>query len=69
MTMPVTLALQAAALAFALVLTGPTSLQPTEEKSTPVIRTAAPAETQRLHCRLYFGCAPAQKAGAESARD
>ena len=69
MTMPVTLALQAAALAFALVLTGPTYLHPTEERSTPVIRTAAPAEAQRLHCRLYFGCAPAQKAGTESTRD
>ena len=67
--MPVTLALQAAALAFALVLTGPTSLQPTEDRSTPVTWTAAPAEAQRLHCRLYFGCAPAQKVGAESARD
>jgi hypothetical protein len=69
MTMPVTLALQAAALAFALVLTGPTSLQPTEDRSTPVIRTATPAEAQRLHCQLYFGCAPAQKASTASAPD
>jgi hypothetical protein len=69
MTMPVTLALQAAALAFALVLTGPTSVQSTEGTSTPVIRTAMHAEAQRLHCRLYFGCAPAQKASAESARN
>ena len=69
MTMPVTLALQAAALAFALVLTGPTSLQSAEGASTPVIRTATRIEVQRLHCRLYFGCAPAHKADAESARN
>jgi hypothetical protein len=69
MTMPVTLALQAAALAFALVLTGPTSLQPTEGMPTPVIRTVAPAEAQRLHCRLYFGCAPARKVSVESVGD
>lgn len=60
--------LQAAALAFALVLTGPTSLQPTESTSPPVLRTAARAETQHLHCRLYFGCAPA-RASAENVRD
>jgi hypothetical protein len=69
MTMPVTLALQAAALAFALMLTEPTSLQSTEGTSTPVIRTATHTDALRLHCRLYFGCAPAQKASAESARD
>jgi hypothetical protein len=68
MTMPLTLALQAAALAFALLMTGPTSLQPAADTPGPV-RTAAPADLQRLHCRLYFGCAPVQKASAESIRD
>ncbi len=61
MTMPVTLALQAAALAFALLMTG-TSLQPTEQMR--VIRTVAPSGPRHLHCRLYFGCAPLQKADA-----
>jgi len=68
MTMPVTLALQAAALAFALLMTGPTSLQPAADRPR-LVRTAAPADPQRLHCRLYFGCAPVQKAGAEIIRD
>lgn len=67
MTMPVTLALQTAALAFALLVTGPTSLQPTE-RTPHLIRTVAPSESRRLHCRLYFGCAPVQKTAAESAR-
>jgi hypothetical protein len=69
MTMPVTLALQAAALAFALVWTGPTSIQPTEGTSPPVTRTAAHVEAQHLHCRLYFGCAPAQKVSAVGVKD
>jgi hypothetical protein len=64
-----TLALQAAALAFALLMAAPASLQPAESMPSAVIRTAAPPDPQRLHCRLYFGCAPMQKASAESARD
>jgi hypothetical protein len=68
MTMPVTLALQAAALAFALLLSGPTS-QPTEDAPKPVVRTSMPADAQRLHCRLYFGCAPAQKVSAVGVKD
>jgi hypothetical protein len=64
-----TLDLQAAALAFALLMTAPASLQPAEGTPRPVIRTAGPADPQRLHCRLYFGCAPEQKASAERARD
>ena len=66
--MPVTLTLQAAALAVALLMTGPASLQPIDQ--TPaVIRTVAPVASQHLHCRLYFGCAPVHRASAERARD
>jgi hypothetical protein len=69
MNLSVTFALQAATLAFALLMTVPASVPPTGDEPTRVIRTAAPAEAQRLHCRLYFGCAPVQRVSAESARD
>jgi len=66
--MPVSGALQAAALAFALLMTGPTPLQPSQETTKSILHTAR-RESQRLHCRLYFGCAPIQKTSAESAED
>jgi hypothetical protein len=64
-----TLALQAAALAVGLLMTAPASLQPAEGTFRPAVRAAAPEAPQRLRCRLYFGCAPVQKASAESARN
>jgi hypothetical protein len=54
-----TLALQAAALAFAVLMTTPAP-RPTTEGTARVVRTAAPGEPQRLHCRFHFGCAPVQ---------
>jgi hypothetical protein len=64
-----TLALQAAALAFALLLSAPASLQPADGTPRSVVQATAPADPHRLHCRLYFGCAPVQKASAERAED
>ncbi len=63
------LALPAAALAFAVLMTAVPPLRPAEGTPVPITRVAAPADTPRLHCRLYFGCAPLQKASAQSAQD
>jgi hypothetical protein len=64
-----TLALQAAALALALLVSAPASLQPAAGSPGPVIETARSVESPRLHCRLYFGCAPVQKASADGSPD
>ena len=45
------------------------ALQPAKGPSAAVLRTTALADSRRLHCRLYFGCTPTQKASVESARD
>ena len=44
------------------------ALQPAQGTSAAV-RITAPADPRRLHCRLYFGCTPMQKASVESTRE
>ncbi len=60
-----TLALQAAAVGVALLLTAsnPSAERARHEPQQAV--HAASAEPARMHCRLYFGCAPAPIASAQ----
>lgn len=58
-----TLALQAAAVGLALLITGSQlPARPAGEEPRHALRAPAPPEPARLRCRLYFGCAPAPTA-------
>lgn len=62
--------LQAAAIGVALLVSVSSPLvEAVHRDPQHVLRAPLSPEPVRLHCRLYFGCAPVQKASAESTRD
>jgi hypothetical protein len=61
------LALQGVALVLALLMVGPATGVTPPDRPPKALIVSAPTEPARLRCRLYFGCAPAPRASAESA--
>jgi hypothetical protein len=59
------LALQGIAFVLALLMVGPATGVAPSDGPPKALAASAPPERERLHCRLYFGCAP--RASAESA--
>ena len=54
------LALQAAAMGLVLLVTNADRpVTPARTEPQPAVRAAAPLDSPRMRCRLYFGCTPA----------